>query len=164
MPRMARNFLKPAVVWVVIRLAMLRVRWAELCREPAARRRKGNFEYIVRWIHNPRERWAPYCPKEKRDLTPEDYSKNNKPYVFDTELNSRCPNDGAELQVQNMTVMPNFRLSDSDARDIATYLFSLSSPPSYPDASFMDDPSLKAQGRSADQAVWLCGLSRDQGL
>ncbi|MFN2512884.1 MAG: c-type cytochrome, partial [Pyrinomonadaceae bacterium] len=107
---------------------------------------KSNFEYIVRWIHNPRERWAPYCPKEKRDLTAEDYSKNNKPYVFDTELNSRCPNDGAELQVQNMTVMPNFRLSDRDARDIASYLFSLSSPPAYPDASFMDDPNLKAKG------------------
>jgi len=27
-----------------------------------------------------------------------------------------------------MTVMPNFRLSETDARDIATYLFSLSSP------------------------------------
>lgn len=109
---------------------------------------KANFEYIVRWIHNPRERWAPYCPKEKRDLTAEDYSKNNKPYVFDTELNSRCPNDGTELQVQNMTVMPNFRLSDRDARDIASYLFSLSSPPGYPDASFMDDPSLKEKGHA----------------
>ena len=107
---------------------------------------KANYEYIVRWIHNPRERWAPYCPKEKRDLTAEDYSKNNKPYVFDTELNSRCPNDGTELQVQNMTVMPNFRLSDRDARDVASYLFSLSSPPSYPDASFMDDPNLKEKG------------------
>ncbi len=107
---------------------------------------KANFEYIVRWIHNPRERWAPYCPKEKRDLTAEDYSKNNKPFVFDTRLNSRCPNDGAELQVQNMTVMPNFRLADRDARDIATYLFSLSSPPSYPAASFMDDPALQAKG------------------
>lgn len=107
---------------------------------------KANYEYIVRWIHNPRERWAPYCPKEKRDLTAEDYSKNNKPHVFDTELNSRCPNDGAELQVQNMTVMPNFRLADRDARDIASYLFSLSSPPGYPDASFMDDPNLKEKG------------------
>lgn len=107
---------------------------------------KSNFEYIVRWIHNPRERWAPYCPKEKRDLTADDYRKNNKPYVFDTELNSRCPNDGAELQVQNMTVMPNFRLTDRDARDIASYLFSLSSPPAYPDASFMDDPNLKEKG------------------
>ncbi len=107
---------------------------------------KANYEYIVRWIHNPRERWAPYCPKEKRDLTAEDYSKNNKPYAFNTELNSRCPNDGAELQVQNMTVMPNFRLTDRDARDIASYLFSLSSPPAYPDASFMDDPNLKEKG------------------
>ena len=107
---------------------------------------KANYEYIVRWIHNPRERWAPYCPKEKRDLNPEDYSKNNKPFLFDTRLNSRCPNDGAELQVQNMTVMPNFRLPDNDARDIATYLFSLSSPPSYPDASFMDDTALKQKG------------------
>jgi cytochrome c2 len=109
---------------------------------------KANYEYIVRWIHNPRERWAPYCPKEKRDLTAEDYSKNNKPFVFDTELNSRCPNDGTELQVQNMTVMPNFRLADKDARDIASYLFSLSSPPSYPDASFMDDPNLKDKGHA----------------
>lgn len=107
---------------------------------------KANFEYIVRWIHNPRERWAPYCPKEKRDLTAEDYVKHGKRFEFDTELNSRCPNDGAELQVQNMTVMPNFRLSEADTRDIATYLFSLSSPPSYPDASFMDDPNLKSQG------------------
>ncbi|MCM3872342.1 MAG: c-type cytochrome [Pyrinomonadaceae bacterium] len=109
---------------------------------------KANYEYIVRWVHNPRERWAPYCPKEKRDLTAEDYSKNNKPFVFDTELNSRCPNDGTELQVQNMTVMPNFRLADKDARDIASYLFSLSSPPSYPDASFMDDPNLKEKGHA----------------
>jgi cytochrome c2 len=109
---------------------------------------KANFEYIVRWVHNPRERWAPYCPKEKRDLTAEDYTKNNKPYLFDTELNSRCPNDGTELQVQNMTVMPNFRLTDQDARDIASYLFSLSAAPSYPDASFMDDPNLKDKGHA----------------
>ncbi|HKZ80081.1 MAG TPA: hypothetical protein VJ124_17540 [Pyrinomonadaceae bacterium] len=108
---------------------------------------KANFDYIVRWIHNPRERWAPYCPKEKRDLSSEDYAKHNLPYVFDTELHSRCPNDGAELQVQNMTVMPNFRLSETDARDIATYLFSLSSPPQYADASFVNDANLKEKGK-----------------
>ena len=104
---------------------------------------KANFDYIVRWIHNPRERWAPYCPKEKRDLTPEDYSKHNLPYVFDTELHSRCPNDGAELQVQNMTVMPNFRLSEGDARDIATYLFSLSSPPPVSERAVHGHPDLR---------------------
>jgi cytochrome c551/c552 len=125
---------------------------------------KSNFEYIVRWIHNPRDRWAPYCPKEKRDLTPEDYSKNGKPYVFDTELNSRCPNDGAELQVQNMTVMPNFRLSDSDTRDIATYLFSLASQPSYPDASFMDDSNLKAQGGALIKQYGCAGCHEIKGF
>jgi cytochrome c551/c552 len=125
---------------------------------------KANFNYIVRWIHNPRERWAPYCPKEKRDLTAEDYSKNNLPFVFDTELHSRCPNDGTELQVQNMTVMPNFRLADSDARDIATYLFSLSAPPSYPDASFMDDPALKDKGQVLIKQYGCAGCHEIKGF
>ncbi|HLL16507.1 MAG TPA: c-type cytochrome [Pyrinomonadaceae bacterium] len=107
---------------------------------------KADFNYIVRWIYNPRERWAPFCPKEKRDLTRADYEKNGKPYRFDTEGHSKCPNDGAELQVQNMTVMPNFRLSEQDSRDIATYLFSLSKGTQWPDASYMDDPKLKDQG------------------
>ncbi len=107
---------------------------------------KADFNYIVRWIYNPRERWAPYCPKEKRDLTRADYERHGKPYRFDTEGNSKCPNDGAELQVQNMTVMPNFRLTEQDSRDIATYLFSLSKGTQWPDASYMDDPKLKDQG------------------
>ena len=125
---------------------------------------KANFNYVVRWIHNPRERWAPYCPKEKRDLTAEDYSKNNKPFVFDTELHSRCPNDGTELQVQNMTVMPNFRLTEGDARDIATYLFSLSAPPSYPDASYMDDPQLKDKGQALIKQYGCAGCHEIKGF
>ncbi len=84
--------------------------------------------------------------------------------MFDTELNSRCPNDGAELQVQNMTVMPNFRLTDSDTRDIATYLFSLSSPPSYPDASFMDDSNLKAQGGALIKQYGCAGCHEIKGF
>ena len=125
---------------------------------------KANFDYIVRWIHNPRERVAPYCPKEKRDLTPEDYAKRGLPFVFDTELHSRCPNDGAELQVQNMTVMPNFRLSEQDARDVATYLFSLSSPPSYAAAAFMDDTNLKEKGRSLIKQYGCAGCHEIQGF
>jgi cytochrome c551/c552 len=124
---------------------------------------KANYDYIVRWVHNPRERWAPYCPKHKRDLTPEDYAKQNKPYVFDTK-NSRCPEDGAELQVQNMTVMPNFRLSDQDARDIATYLVSLSTNASFPDASFMDDPKLKDQGRALIKQYGCAGCHEIRGF
>lgn len=125
---------------------------------------KANFDYIVRWIHNPRERFAPYCPKEKRDLTADDYAKHNLPYVFDTELHSRCPNDGAELQVQNMTVMPNFRLSESDARDIATYLFSLSSPPQYDEASFMDSPELREKGQALIKQYGCAGCHEIQGF
>ena len=125
---------------------------------------KANFDYIVRWIYNPRDRVAPYCPKEKRDLTHEDYAKKGLPFVFDTELHSRCPNDGAELQVQNMTVMPNFRLSESDARDIATYLFSLSSPPSYAAAGYMDDANLKEKGRLLIKQYGCAGCHEIKGF
>ncbi|HET6853628.1 MAG TPA: hypothetical protein VFH46_15105, partial [Pyrinomonadaceae bacterium] len=125
---------------------------------------KANFDYIVRWIHNPRERVAPYCPKEKRDLTAEDYAKKNLPFVFDTELHSRCPNDGAELQVQNMTVMPNFRLSETDARDIATYLFSLSSPPSYASADYVNDPKLKDEGKKLIKQYGCAGCHEIKGF
>jgi cytochrome c2 len=125
---------------------------------------KSNFDYIVRWIHNPRERVAPYCPKEKRDLTHEDYAKKNLPFVFDTELHSRCPNDGAELQVQNMTVMPNFRLSEQDSRDIATYLFSLTSPPSYAAAAFMDDANIKEKGRLLIKQYGCAGCHEIRGF
>ena len=125
---------------------------------------KANYDYIVRWIHNPRDRWQPYCPEEKRDLTPEDYARHNKPFRFDTEGNSRCPNDGAELQVQNMTVMPNFRLTDADARDIATYLFSLSPRREYADAAYMDDPVLKEEGRTLIKQYGCAGCHEIKGF
>ena len=38
---------------------------------------KDNYDYLVRWVHNPRERTRPYSPFEKRDLGPEDYAKHN---------------------------------------------------------------------------------------
>lgn len=125
---------------------------------------KANFDYIVRWIHNPRQRVAPYCPKHKRDLTPADYASKGLPFIFDTELHSRCPIDGAELQVQNMTVMPNFRLSEQDSRDIATYLFSLSTPPNYASASFMDNPQLKEKGRALIKQYGCAGCHEIQGF
>ena len=125
---------------------------------------KENYDYLVRWIHNPRERWAPYCPKEKRDLTPDDYAKNGKPFVFDTAMHSRCPNDGAELQVQNMTVMPNFRLSEQDSRDIATYLVSLSQPVNYPEASFMDNPAMAEKGKNLIKQYGCAGCHEMRGF
>lgn len=124
---------------------------------------KANFEYIVHWIYNPRERFAPYCPKEKRDLTREDYEKKGLPYVFD-EDHSRCPNDGTELQIQNMTVMPNFRLSEAEARDIATYLFSLRKGGEYQNATYMDDLNLQEQGKTLVKQYGCAGCHEIKGL
>ena len=109
---------------------------------------KANYDYLVRWIHNARQRTRPYCPYEKKDIGPEDYAKKGLPYQFDLE-HSKCPNDGHELQVQNMTVMPSLRLAPEDAEDIATYLMTQKKqePSAYADASFMDDPGLKDEGK-----------------
>src|SRR6267143_1937480 len=84
---------------------------------------KANFDYLVRWVHNARQRTRPYCPLEKKDIGPEDYAKKGLSFVFDLQ-HSKCPNDGHELQVQNMTVMPSLRLAPQDAEDIASYLIS----------------------------------------
>ena len=124
---------------------------------------KSNYEYIVRWIHDPRERWAPYSPALKRDLTREDYATRNKPYVFDAD-HTKSPLDGSELQVQNMTVMPNFRLEEQETRDIATYLFSLTNRTAYPEASFMDDPNLKPEGLRLIKQYGCAGCHEIKGL
>ena len=109
---------------------------------------KDNYDYVFRWIKNPRQRTRPYCPYEKKDIGPEDYAKHGLPYQFDFD-HSTCPNDGHQLQVEQMTVMPNLRLSDDEVADIATYLMTQKEkdPSAYPDASYMDDPKLKEEGK-----------------
>jgi len=126
---------------------------------------KDNYDYLVRWVHNARERTRPYCPYEKKDIGPEDYKKKGLPYVFDLE-HSKCPNDGHELQVQNMTVMPRLRLSLEDARDVASYLITLKKQESsaYPDAPFMDDPSLKKEGKKWIRHFGCAGCHEISGL
>jgi cytochrome c551/c552 len=107
---------------------------------------KVNYDYLVRWIHNPRQRTLPYCPFEKKDLTAEDYQRHGLPFVFDLE-HSKCPNDGHELQVQQMTPMPSLRLTEEEARDIASYLMTRKRPNvTYASAAYMDDPGLKNKG------------------
>ena len=118
---------------------------------------KVNYDYLVRWVHNPRERTRPYCPHEKRDLEPEDYARRGLPFVFDLE-NSRCPNDGHELQVQQMTVMPSFRLTWRDSRDIASYLVTLNREDAdYSPAPFLEDKELKEKGRKLVQHFGCAG-------
>ncbi|HEV2490962.1 MAG TPA: hypothetical protein VGT03_14240 [Candidatus Acidoferrales bacterium] len=109
---------------------------------------KDNYDYLVRWIHNPRVRTRPYCPFEHRDLGPEDYAKHGLPYQFDLE-HSRCPNDGHELVVEQATVMPSFRLSWEEARDIASFLEAQKhSDAHYEQANFLNDSSLASKGRA----------------
>ncbi len=126
---------------------------------------KANYDYLVRWIHNARERTRPYCPYEKKDIGPEDYAKKGLPYVFDLQ-HSRCPNDGQELQVQNMTVMPSLRLRMEDAQDIASYLMTQKKQDasSYADASFMDDPKLKDEGKKWIRNFGCAGCHEIAGL
>ncbi len=126
---------------------------------------KDNYDFLVRWIHNPRERTAPYCPVEKRDLTPTDYQKHGLPFVFDFDR-SRCPNDGAELVTEQMTAMPNLRLSWDEARDIASYLQTLKEkdPSSYPAAAYLNDPKLKAQGEKIVREYGCMGCHEIAGL
>jgi cytochrome c2 len=124
---------------------------------------KASYEYIVRWIHDPRQRLAPYSPSEKKDLLPEDYQKKGLPFIFDRDR-SRSPNTGRELQWQNNSVMPNFRLSDQDTRDIATYLFSLRRNEQFPSAAFMDDPKLRDRGASLIRAYGCASCHEIRGF
>jgi cytochrome c551/c552 len=126
---------------------------------------KVNYDYLVRWIRNPRERTAPYCPYEKRDLTPEDYARHGLPYEFDLE-HSVCPNDGHELQVQQMTVMPNLRLTLQEARDIATFLMTQKQrePGDYPAAPYLDDPEMAARGEELTRHFGCAGCHEISGM
>jgi len=126
---------------------------------------KDNYDFLVRWVHNARERTRPYCPYEKKDIGPEDYKKKGLPYVFDLD-HSRCPNDGHELQVQNMTVMPSLRLTPQDAEDVASYLITLkkSDSSAYPDAPFMNDPNLKDEGKKWIKHFGCAGCHEISGL
>jgi cytochrome c551/c552 len=126
---------------------------------------KANYDFLVRWVHNARERTRPYCAYEKKDIGPEDYKKKGLPYVFDLD-HSRCPNDGHELQVQNMTVMPSLRLTPQDAEDVASYLITLkkSDSSAYPDAPFMNDPNLKDEGKKWIKHFGCAGCHEISGL
>jgi mono/diheme cytochrome c family protein len=125
---------------------------------------KANYAYLVRWVHNPRERTRPYCALEKKDIGPEDYAKAGKPFQFDLK-NNHCPNDGYTLQVQQMTPMPSLRLTDEEARDIASYLMTLRrANAQYPAAPYLDDASLKAQGQALVRNYGCAGCHEIAGL
>ncbi len=125
---------------------------------------KANYDYLVRWVHNPRQRTLPYCAFEKKDLTAEDYQKHGQPFVFDLE-HTRCPNDGHELQVQQMTPMPSLRLTEDEARDIASYLMTRKRDnATYQNADYLDDPALRNKGLDKVRFYGCAGCHEISGL
>ena len=126
---------------------------------------KANYDFLVRWIHNPRERTRPYCPGEKRDLAPADYAKHGLPFVFDAE-HPTCPNDGELLQWQSGTVMPSLRLTWEEARDIASFLMTrrTQDPSAYARADYMDDPRLAAEGKALVRRYGCAGCHEIAGF
>lgn len=108
---------------------------------------KASYDYLVRWVHNPRERTLPYCPVHKRDIMPQDYAGQGLPFEFGAEKN-HCPLGDHPLQVQQLTVMPSLRLTWEESRDIAGYLITLKrADAAYASVPYLDDPGLAAEGR-----------------
>ena len=125
---------------------------------------KANYDYIVRWVHNPRQRTLPYCSFEKKDITADDYKRHNLPFVADLQ-HTKCPNDGHELQVQQMTPMPSLRLTEDEARDIASYLMTRKrANATYASTAFMDDPNLKNRGLALVRNYGCAGCHEIAGL
>ncbi len=110
---------------------------------------KNHYDYVVRWVENPRHRIAPYCADCATDITPAEFAAGAEKAAF-TRDHTNCPNCGHELQWDNPTVMPSFRLSRKEARDVATYLVNqgggtgvdMSDP-----APWLDDKALFEKGK-----------------
>ncbi len=125
---------------------------------------KVNYDYLVRWVHNPRERTLPYCPIHKRDITPEDYAENGLPFDFGLD-NNHCPLGDHSLQVQNPTTMPILRLTPEEARDVASYLMTQKSEDAaYPAVPELDDPALAEKGRFLVRHYGCSGCHEIAGL
>ncbi len=125
---------------------------------------KANYDYLVRWIHNPRERTLPYCPVHQREITEEDYASQGLSFEFDLEHN-QCPLGDHLLHVQQATVMPNLRLSWEETRDIASYLMTQQHEDAeYPPAPYMDDPGLLEEGRFFVRNFGCAGCHEISGL
>ena len=125
---------------------------------------KAHYDYLVRWIHNPRERTLPYCPVHQRDITPEDYASQGLAVKFDAQ-DDQCPLGDHPLLVQNATVMPSLRLSWEEARNAASYLMSLSNQETdYPDAPYLEDPALFEKGRFLVRHFGCAGCHEIAGL
>ena len=107
---------------------------------------KNRPEYVMRWIYDPRTRLVAYDPRIKKDV-------------------SGASKDDPRLVWAQHTVMPNFRLSEEDARNIATYLTSQKrTDVTYEAATWLDDASRFERGRKIVQYQGCAGCHEIKGL
>ncbi|MEE8348264.1 MAG: hypothetical protein V3R94_01750 [Acidobacteriota bacterium] len=125
---------------------------------------KANYDYLVRWIHDPKERTLPYCPIHEREMTPEDYASQGLPFEFDLQ-HRQCPLGDHLLHVQQPTIMPNLRLGWDEARDIASYLMTQTHEDAvYPEAEYLDDPALAEEGQALVRHFGCAGCHEISGF
>ena len=136
-----------------------------LCRKPSTGRREGKLRIHRALDSQPaRTLGALLSEREARsDAGRLQRSTTSRTFSILSCIR-RCPNDGAELQVQNMTVMPNFRLSEATRATSPLICSRSPSPPSYPDASFMDDPNLKRKGTALIKQYGCAGCHEIKGF
>jgi cytochrome c2 len=121
------------------------------------------LSYYVRWIMNPRHRIAPYCADCRRDLTPDDFVNDATNLAFSRE-HTTCPNCGHELKWDNPTVMPSFRLSRTQATDIASYLIEDKSDQEFESAPWLEEDERFQRGRRLVQHLGCAGCHEIGGL
>jgi len=82
--------------------------------------RKDNYGLLVRWLlpQCARTHLVPYCRSKRKTSVTEDYKKRLAPTFLDLE-HSKFPNDGHELEVQNMTSCQPAPLSRRMTQDVA---------------------------------------------
>ena len=109
---------------------------------------KAKYEYVYRWIKDPRHRLVPWSVTKKKDLTSAEAAKE----------------DPQTLVWRQPTRMPSLRLSDDEARDIATYLTSLKSDRKWPTATWLDDPDRFEKGKTLVVFFGCAGCHEIRGL
>jgi cytochrome c2 len=122
---------------------------------------KDKYDYMVRFIHDPQLRSEPYDPFLHKDLSPADYKKAGLPFIFDAQHSTF---EGHQIEWEDPTVMPSFRLSWQDARDIASFLETQRTGMKYPSVSYMNDPKLFAQGKAWVEFYGCAGCHEIAGL
>jgi hypothetical protein len=109
---------------------------------------KKTYEWMFRWIKDPQHRIVPYSVRTGKDLTAAEAAQE----------------DPATLVWRQPTRMPSLRLSDDDARDIATYLVSLRSDRKWPEAPWLAEKERFARGRDLVVYSGCAGCHEIRGL